>query len=154
MTGAVGDGKPASVPDVCCRLGGPWVTADDIEGVAPSAPGAYLLALWVPAPVPLPPRLAVPPLTPGWYVYAGSARGPGGLRARLRRHMRPDKARHWHIDWLTTAPDVSAWALVRPAATECALIAEAMAHLPVSVPVPGFGSSDCRRCVSHLLALA
>ena len=40
-------------------------------------------------------------LAPGCYVYAGSARGPGGIRARVRRHLRPDKTPHWHIDQVT-----------------------------------------------------
>jgi Uri superfamily endonuclease len=40
-----------------------------------------------------------------------------------------------------------AW--IFPGGDECAIVA-ALKHLPV--PLPGFGSSDCRRCVSHLLA--
>ena len=116
---------------------------------APDAPGAYLLLVTLGAalPVALPGR---PPcvLAPGRYVYAGSARGPGGLRARLGRHLRRGKTPHWHIDALTEAATVEgAWVL--PGGDECAL-ASGLAHLPV--PMPGFGSSDCRRCASHLLA--
>nr|WP_294519010.1 GIY-YIG nuclease family protein [uncultured Rhodopila sp.] len=86
-------------------------------------------------------------LQPGRYLYAGSARGPGGLRSRLMRHQRADKTLHWHIDRLTVAGTVQgAW--IFPGGDECAIIA-ALRHLPV--PVPGFGSSDCRACVSHLL---
>ncbi len=40
-----------------------------------------------------------------------------------------------------------AW--VFPGGGECAIVA-ALADLPV--PLPGFGSTDCRRCVSHLLS--
>lgn len=36
----------------------------------------------------------------GWYVYVGSARGPGGLRGRLLHHLRPAGRPHWHIDYL------------------------------------------------------
>src|SRR5690242_9815575 len=36
----------------------------------------------------------------GWYVYVGSAFGPGGLKARTDRHKRTDKQKHWHIDYL------------------------------------------------------
>ena len=87
-------------------------------------------------------------LQPGRYLYAGSARGPGGMRARLARHQRADKQTHWHIDRLTLAGTVpGAW--IFPGGDECAIVA-ALSHLPV--PLPGFGSSDCRRCVSHLLA--
>ncbi len=35
----------------------------------------------------------------GCYVYAGSAFGPGGLRARVRRHWSGGRAR-WHVDYL------------------------------------------------------
>ena len=33
-------------------------------------------------------------LQPGFYVYVGSALGPGGVRARLAHHMRPAKRLH------------------------------------------------------------
>ncbi len=115
---------------------------------APAVPGAYLLLIALPVklPVALPHRPETI-LPPGRYLYAGSARGPGGLRARLARHMRADKKPHWHIDRLTAAGAVEgAWVI--PGGDECALVA-ALAHLPV--PLPGFGSTDCRTCASHLL---
>lgn len=117
---------------------------------APALPGAYLLLLTLTEPmtVGLPHRPAVT-LPAGRYLYAGSARGPGGIRARLARHMRADKRPHWHIDQLTRGGTVDgAWVL--PGGNECAVVA-ALAHLPA--PIPGFGSTDCRTCVSHLLAL-
>ena len=40
-------------------------------------------------------------LVPGRYLYAGSAYGPGGLKARIARHMRPAKVQRWHVDQLT-----------------------------------------------------
>ncbi len=33
-------------------------------------------------------------LKTGWYLYVGSAFGPGGLMARLKRHLRKQKQRH------------------------------------------------------------
>lgn len=85
-------------------------------------------------------------LAAGDYLYCGSARGPGGLRARLARHMRRDKRPHWHVDQLTGAGKLlGAW--IEIGGSECALN-EALAGLPF--PLPGFGSSDCRRCVAHL----
>jgi Uri superfamily endonuclease len=39
-------------------------------------------------------------LRPGYYVYVGSAFGPGGLRARIEHHARPAVRPHWHIDYL------------------------------------------------------
>ncbi len=127
----------------------PWVRFLRLAAEAPALPGAYLLLIVLPAPLSftLPQRSAVT-LPPGRYLYAGSANGPGGLRARLSRHLREKKKPHWHIDRLTlagTAP--GAW--VVPGGGECALVA-ALAHLPL--PLPGFGSTDCRRCPSHLLA--
>jgi hypothetical protein len=37
--------------------------------------------------------------TAGWYAYAGSAFGPGGLAARINRHLMSAKKPHWHIDY-------------------------------------------------------
>lgn len=115
----------------------------------PAVPGAYalLVVLAEGVEVRLPGR-APAVLPAGRFLYCGSARGPGGLRARVGRHMRRDKRVRWHIDRLTLAGQVAgAW--VFPDGDECALVA-GLSRLPV--PLPGFGSSDCRRCASHLLA--
>ena len=40
----------------------------------------------------------------GYYVYVGSAFGAGGLGGRLRHHLHPARASHWHIDFLRKAP--------------------------------------------------
>ena len=112
----------------------------------------------------------------GWYLYAGSALGPGGLGARLGRHLRRlgegiaipaiekrhgtaaadrqaerGKRAHWHVDYLREA---SAWAGAWAAATEdhqeCDWAA-ALLDLPGADQVAlGFGASDCR-CASHLV---
>ncbi|MBF0327353.1 MAG: GIY-YIG nuclease family protein [Alphaproteobacteria bacterium] len=87
-------------------------------------------------------------LPKGRYLYCGSAQGPGGINARVARHMRRDKPIRWHIDQLTSAGRViGSW--VFPGGNECELV-RSLSALPV--PIPGFGSSDCRRCASHLLA--
>jgi Uri superfamily endonuclease len=115
----------------------------------PSVPGAYVLLLELSAllPIRLPGR-PVAALGAGRYLYCGSARGPGGIRARVGRHMRRDKVVRWHIDQLTAAGNVrGVW--VFPGGNECALVAS-LGSLPM--PIPGFGSSDCRTCASHLLA--
>ncbi len=39
-------------------------------------------------------------LRPGWYVYVGSAFGPGGVRARLAHHRKRAARPHWHVDHL------------------------------------------------------
>ena len=121
---------------------------------APAGPGAYLLALRLEAPLALAiAHLGSPTLGPGTYLYAGSARGPGGIRARVARHARAKKRPHWHIDRLTMAARLLGVAGF-PDRAECALIARLRSHPGVSVPVAGFGASDCRRCPAHLLRLA
>lgn len=117
--------------------------ADD----APSAPGAYVLAVELASSVTVVlPGKSAASLGSGGYLYCGSARGPGGLRARLRRHMRRGKAVKWHIDRLTEVGVVlGAWVL--PGGDECELAA-ILSGLPT--PIVGFGSTDCARCRSHL----
>ena len=91
-------------------------------------------------------------LPPGLYVYIGSARGPGGLRARVRRHARREKRVRWHVDQLTTAASsVLAVVYALSDARECVLTPH-LERLGFKHPVLGFGSSDCSSgCASHLL---
>jgi len=91
----------------------------------------------------------------GYYAYCGSARR--GLRARLARHRRADKKLHWHIDHLLAQPAARlllALPLPLRETDECAL-SQSFQQLPgASVPVRGFGSSDCRKgCPAHLVYL-
>jgi Uri superfamily endonuclease len=87
----------------------------------------------------------------GWYAYAGGARGPGGLAARVGRHLRPDKGAHWHVDYLRPHTELTAvWYTVGSQKRECDW-AQALSGLPgAHVVAPGFGASDCR-CHTHLL---
>ena len=115
---------------------------------APRSPGAYILRIELTRPVGVviagrPPAT----LAAGHYLYCGSAYGPGGLRARLARHMRRDKSMHWHIDQLTgRGAVIGAWIMI--GGSECDLVARLEA---LAAPIPGFGSSDCPNCRSHLL---
>ena len=119
----------------------------------PSGPGAYALYLRLDAEFPLPVlRLNRTVLEPGTYVYAGSAYGPGGIRARVARHLRREKIPHWHIDHLTVRAECVD-VLTYPGGSECALVAALLAD-GAEIPVPGFGSSDCRNCAAHFLRLA
>ena len=117
----------------------------------PAAPGAYALILTLGEPLPLlRPRPVL--LEPGVYVYAGSARGCGGLRARLSRHFRGGKP-HWHIDRISArAREMAGFAIEN--GNECAIVVRLAALPGFRHPVPGFGSSDCPACPSHLLAFA
>jgi Uri superfamily endonuclease len=118
------------------------------EGGLPVQSGAYVLLVDLPDEVVV--RLPGRPLIrlqAGRYLYCGSAHGPGGLKARVSRHMRTAKTVRWHIDQVTAGGRVrGAW--VFPDRSECDLVAM-LSALPA--PIPGFGSSDCRTCVSHLV---
>ena len=39
-------------------------------------------------------------IEPGYYLYVGSAFGPGGILSRVLQHCRKSKAKHWHMDYL------------------------------------------------------
>lgn len=119
----------------------------------PAEPGAYILVIDLATPLaPALPRRPETRLEPGRYAYCGSAWGPGGLKARLARHLRADKAPRWHVDRLTAAGRiVELLALV--GARECRLRAVVESLEGAGLPVPGFGSSDCSACRAHLLSI-
>jgi Uri superfamily endonuclease len=120
----------------------------------PDGPGTYVLWVRLTARVTVQVgKLGTMSLPRGMYAYVGSARGPGGLRARLQRHLRTDKPIHWHIDAVTALVPVTAiWFEPSPDRLECRW-ARTLAALPdVAAPLPGFGSSDCR-CRSHFFAV-
>jgi len=118
----------------------------------PAAPGAYLLAIKLDRPRPVRLAGADATLGPGWYAYAGSARGPGGIAARAGRHLRAAKAVRWHVDRLTEAA-AALGALAYPGEIECSLATAMRRHPRVHMPLPGFGASDCRACTAHLVSL-
>ena len=85
-------------------------------------------------------------LQPGTWLYVGSARGPGGLAARVRRHWRPAVRRHWHMDYLKPLlQPVEAWVEPGPHNREHRWAELLSCH---AAGIPGFGCSDCR-CASH-----
>lgn len=87
----------------------------------------------------------------GWHLYVGSAQGPGGLEARVGRHIdlaaARDRRPRWHVDRLLLS---DAFALrgavcgVTDEDLECRLAAAIGGD-----SVEGFGCSDCK-CFSHL----
>lgn len=83
-------------------------------------------------------------LKPGFYLYVGSAHGPGGLRARVMRHRRRDKNKRWHIDYLRSHVRLlEVWVSCSETRLE-GQWSTAVASLPgASVPMSGFGASDC-----------
>ncbi len=116
----------------------------------PKSPGAYILIVDLDRPLRMEsPSMKGAVLEPGTYAYCGSAHGPGGIGARVRRHLRRDKKPHWHIDRLTGAGKITQVHAV-PGASECALLERILCLPGTGVPVPGFGSTDCRSCPAHL----
>jgi len=126
--------------------GPPGVAA---PGSAMAKAGAYLLLIRLVRPLTIAWRDGGHVFETGWYLYAGSAKGPGGMRARVSRHMRADKKPHWHVDRITSQCPPAA-ALCYEGAAECDLVA-ALSGSAFSFPLPGFGATDCRHCISHLL---
>jgi Uri superfamily endonuclease len=118
----------------------------------PKVAGAYVLVIELEADLTLQnKRFAGITLAKGTYLYCGSANGPGGIAARVKRHWKRDKKPHWHVDELTSngAGRVVS-VLVVPGGDECELRA-ALEEPDAQAPVPGFGSSDCSLCSSHLM---
>lgn len=146
MSGTAFDGLLRAVRALVPETGEPHVAADTI----PTARGSYLLALELEAPLAVTIGKRAVDLAPGLYVYSGSARGPGGLRARLGRHLRGDGKSRWHIDQVTALASRRA-GFASIALTECDLIGRLSQAADFSTPIAGFGSSDCTVCASHFL---
>lgn len=113
--------------------------------------GTYVLVLHLPTAAILEiGRLGTAVFPQGWYTYAGSAHGPGGLRGRLKHHFGAVQRPHWHVDYLRqTARSLMIWYIVSDVIFEHTWAA-ALSRMPgAGVPMKRFGASDCR-CVSHL----
>lgn len=101
----------------------------------PAAPGTYVLRLRLDHPA----QVRVGALgrgafPAGWYLYVGSARGPGGLAARVGRHRQGGRRRHWHLDYLRPAMALTAvWWGLGEARRECAW-ARALGARPGALP--------------------
>ncbi len=116
----------------------------------PRTPGIYVLILELSKPYHgFAGKLRVD-LEPGTYMYVGSARGPGGLAARIRRHLRREKNLHWHIDYLLQEAEVKVvvYAETGDPQGEEKLAAQLKKR---AVPVArGFGCTDKRNDETHL----
>ena len=130
----------------------PCFAAGDIEAI-PDAKGAYVLLIRLErsADIKLRKRDSIR-LQPGRFVYAGSAKGSGGLRARLRRHFRKEKTPHWHIDQLTIRAEEIA-SLPVSGGDECELVGRLLRCPAFAVAISNFGNTDCKTCETHLLRL-
>ena len=117
-------------------------------------PGTYALILTPNGTKPLKiGKLGMLQVRAGYYIYVGSAFGPGGLKARIAHHIRISERPRWHIDYLRTATHLKElWYSYdhRPREHQWADIISSVRGM--TVPFPGFGSSDCK-CKSHLYFL-
>lgn len=121
--------------------------AADALPALPALPGSYILVLRAAQHVEVTVgRLGNVCVIPGWYLYTGSALGPGGLRGRVRHHVRPVLRPHWHIDYLRQVCTVmEVWYAVAARRWEHNWAA-VLGHS--ATPIPGFGASDCH-CTTH-----
>lgn len=127
----------------------------------PNAPGVYILVFQLSqtTAITFNRKSSQHSFPPGWYVYVGSARGPGGLSRRVARHQRRNadgKRMHWNVDYFrehatlceiwyceTQSSEVEhQWACIVRDLTSA------------TVPVPKFGANDCTAgCPSHFFHL-
>jgi Uri superfamily endonuclease len=88
-------------------------------------------------------------LETGYYIYVGSAFGPGGVQARVLRHCRKNKSTHWHIDYLREFLNpVGAWYSQDRERLEHSWARFFSDRSGIS-SIQRFGCSDCK-CNSHL----
>jgi len=86
----------------------------------------------------------------GFYVYVGSALGPGGVQARVAHHRKVSPRPHWHIDYLRPHARLDrVWYSFSRVRREHHWARTIHALRGAAIPRMGFGASDCR-CPSHL----
>jgi len=125
----------------------------------PNQSGTYALILKISRPRWLQiGRLGRFDLSSGFYVYLGSACGPGGIKARLGRHLRLGGKPHWHIDYLRSESEVCGYGYLLyeqdvelKIPMECRWSQVLASQPSSSIPIPKFGASDCKSgCPAHV----
>jgi Uri superfamily endonuclease len=86
----------------------------------------------------------------GVYAYVGSAQT--NLEKRINRHLRKNKRKFWHIDYLldNDAAKIANMFFKQATKAEECKIAKVIGER--GEPIAGFGCSDCK-CKSHLFQL-
>ena len=114
----------------------------------PGSKGVYAICFVLDRPVAVLSRggRVVAEVGPGRVLYVGSAGGPGGIRARVGRHLAREKARRWwHVDWLTSESAGTLFVYYREGAygpaAEDALASELLAS-GLARPVGMVGATD------------
>jgi len=117
----------------------------------PSQKGSYLLLLHLLSGQTIRTgQLGIFPFPAGFYIYVGSARGPGGLRARIQHHLRPSPKPYWHIDYLRQCAEITGlFYHLSEESIEHQLAQELQNSSLLETVAPKFGASDCR-CPTHL----
>jgi Uri superfamily endonuclease len=89
----------------------------------------------------------------GKYIYTG--RASKYLKQRIIRHCKKEKQIRWHIDFLTSRPEVkiqSVTIISQDPNKECKVNQDIEKLAGSVIPINGFGSSDCMSgCKSHLV---
>lgn len=120
----------------------------------PSEHGSYILASEILNPVnSVIGALGIRFFKPGVYLYAGSAKGFGGINSRISHHLRVNPRFTWHFDYLRPHLDPrEVWFLISEDRLECKFIDILHKSNLVEQSIKKFGSSDCHnQCFSHLL---
>lgn len=119
----------------------------------PREPGVYVIIVMVSKTIEISTRRGKRFTIPcGIYLYLGSARGGGGIRGRVLRHLRRSGDAFWHVDYLLRSPSAKILGIMygvykdsRDHEAELAL------KLRKALPgIKGFGCSDKPRDYSHL----
>ena len=115
------------------------------------APGTYVLILFSSHQGSIPVgHLGQLSVERGYYLYVGSARGRGGLKARIAHHQKVTSRPHWHIDYLRAVTRIDRVWCAYTRVNQEHRWARLIGKLPgAQMSIAGFGSSDCR-CGSHL----
>jgi len=85
---------------------------------------------------------------PGIYAYIGS--GMNNLEMRINRHLKRDKKKRWHIDYLLDVAEIiGILTMESEEKIECNIATFFAKKFKI---IKGFGSSDCD-CKGHLFIL-
>jgi Uri superfamily endonuclease len=89
-------------------------------------------------------------LSKGTYTYVGSARN--GIKTRVARHLKKEKRKFWHIDYLLAQENARIEKVIYKEALKEEECRMAQTLCKFGSPVRGFGCSDCS-CCSHLFKI-
>ena len=131
---------------------------EDVSYIEFSTGGVYTLLLLLSKEVMLDiGKLGKKKFPRGYYTYMGSALGKGStsLKHRITRHLKKEKRKFWHIDYLLADENVSIKAIVVAQTREkleCKVNNYIKSIKGAESLVNGFGASDCRKhCGTHLV---